>query len=580
VNKESFKAIIKKRWKIPYSETISKTIGSFSLTEKVIFYLFISIFIISSVVMLWRVNESYLVKIPTYGGTLTEGIVGYPRFVNPLLSVSDIDRDLTSLLYSGLMKVDSEGNLVPDLAEDYSISEDGKTYTFTLKDDLYFHDNQPITVDDIIFTIEKSKDPIIKSPRRVNWEGVEVIKVDEKTIEFILRQAYSPFIQNTTIGILPKHIWSGVSSEEFPFSQFNINPVGSGPYKVDSIVYSDGGLPKEYKLTSFKKYASGRPYITHINIKTYANDKDLTDAYKKGDVISIYGISPQLLSELKIPEGDLKTAPLPRVFGVFLNQNSAPALLRNEVREALDIATNKKEIIDTVLGGYGQPISGPIPPKTLDQTEYTFDETNIERAKELLASNGWKEDENGILEKTSGKEKIKLTFSVSTSASPELKATAQMLQAEWQKIGALVDIKIFDVGDLNQNIIKPRKYDSLLFGEIIGRDLDLYPFWHSSQRNDPGLNVSMYTSVKADKILENIRGTVDPEALEKLYTDFTKEVSNDKPAIFLYSPYFIYIMPTSIHNVKLGQLTTPSERFDGIENWYIETNSVWKIFTK
>lgn len=529
--------------------------------------------------MLWRVNESFLVKIPTYGGQFTEGIVGSPRFVNPILAVSDIDRDLTSLMYSGLLKIDEQGNLSPDLAQSYEISEDGKIYTFTLKEEIYFHDGKPVTVDDVIFTIEKTKDPIIKSPRRISWEGVEISKIDERTIQFILRQAYSPFIQNTTLGILPKHIWEGASSEEFPFSQFNISPIGSGPYKVDSIVYSSGGLPKEYKLVSFKDYSSGRPFINKINIKSFTNEIDLIEAYNKGDVVSLYGISPQTLSGLKIPQESLKIAPLSRVFGIFFNQNSAPALLRSEVREALSLATNKTEIINSVLNGYGQEINSPIPPKETTE-QYTFSEENIEKAKEILNKGGWTEDENGILERTSGGDRTKLVFSISTSASPDLKLAAQIIQSQWQKIGVLVDIKIFEPTDLSQNIIKPRKYDALLFGTVIGRDMDLYPFWHSSQRNDPGLNISMYTNSRVDRILENIRLTTTEEEKNDLYSQFTQEVQKENPAIFIYTPYFIYITSKDIQNINLNQLTTPSDRFNGIDKWYIETNSVWKIFAQ
>ena len=530
--------------------------------------------------MLWRVNESFLIKIPTYGGQFTEGIVGSPRFVNPILAVSDIDRDLTALMYSGLLKINEDGLLVPDLAQSYEISDDGKIYTFILKDEIYFHDGKPVTVDDIIFTIEKTKDPIIKSPRRISWEGVEVLKIDDKTIQFILRQPYSPFIQNTTLGILPKHIWEGASSEEFPFSQFNINPIGTGPYKVDSIVYSSGGLPKEYKLVSFKKYISGRPYINKINIKTFTNEIDLIEAYNRKDIISLYGISPETLSEIKVPEGSLKITPLSRVFGIFFNQNSAPALLRSEVREALALATNKTEIINSVLSGYGKEVEGPIPPKEINGVNYQFNEENIEKAKSLLSSGGWKEDENGILERVSGGDTTKLVFSISTSASPDLKLAAQIIQNQWQKIGVLVDIKIFEPTDLTQNIIKPRKYDAILFGTVIGRDMDLYPFWHSSQRNDPGLNISMYTNSKVDRILENIRVTNDQEEKNNLYTEFTQEIVRENPAIFIYTPYFIYLTANNIQNINLNQLTTPSERFNTIDKWYIETNSVWKIFAK
>ncbi|MES2213610.1 MAG: ABC transporter substrate-binding protein [Patescibacteria group bacterium] len=582
MNKDSLRKLFKNEWHLPYAEKIRRIIHSFTLTEKVIFTFFLVIFFVSGISLLWQVNKAFQIAVPDYGGTLTEGIIGAPRFVNPVLAVSDIDRDLTTLVYSGLLKVDATGDLVPDLAESYTISKDGLLYTFVLKDNIFFHDGTPVTADDVVFTIEKTQDTALKSPRRPNWTGVRVEKINDKTITFRLTEPYSPFIQNTTLGILPKHIWSSATSDEFPFSKYNIQPVGSGPYKVSSIAYTSSGLPSEYHLTSFNKYVLGTPYITSLVIKSYQNEKDIVDAYKGGDIESMHGISPKELQDLSIKQEEILRAPLPRVFGVFFNQNVAPVFVNKEVRQALDMITNKQEIIDTILGGYGQPIDEPIPPKSIDAENMpVFDaDTQIEKAKALLIANGWKQNASGIFEKKTNKNTVTLAFSISTGDAPELKETATLLQKQWQKIGARVEVKIFEIGDLNQNIIRPRKYDSLLFGEIIGRDLDLYPFWHSSERNDPGLNIALYTNLKVDGIIENIRATSDTDTQNTLYTSFTKEIKNDIPAVFTYSPYFIYIVPTKVHNIKLGELSTSAERFSDISTWYIETNNVWKIFTK
>ncbi|MDQ5949158.1 MAG: peptide/nickel transport system substrate-binding protein [Patescibacteria group bacterium] len=581
MNKNTPRVPYLKNWKIPYSDKIFRVIQEFSLTEKVVFFFFVTLLCISAVMLLWRVNKSFLVEVPEYGGSLTEGILGSPRFINPLLAISDIDRDLTSLVYSGLLKTDPDGALVPDLAQSYTITDDGRTYTFKLKDNVHFHDGVKVTADDVVFTIEQIKDPLLKSPRKTNWDGVTVNKIDDTTIEFSLHQPYSPFIQNLTLGILPKHIWKTATADEFPFSQYNIKPVGSGPYKITNIAYTSGGLPSEYTFSSFHSYALGRPYIDTITVKAYPNEKDIIDAFRNGDVQSIYGITPQKLSGVPSDSDMVMVAPLPRVFGVFFNQNMAPVLVNKEVRMALSMATDKKQIVDTVLGGYGQSIIHAIPPKILAETEGTrVTEEDIADAKALLEKNGWKLNDDGIYQKTDKKQTTLLQFSLSTSAAPELKAVAQMLQEQWRKIGAQVDIKIFEVGDLNQNIIRPRKYDALLFGEVIGRDLDLYPFWHSSGRVDPGLNIALYTSLRVDKILEDIRRTTDGSQQEVLYKKFNTEIESDLPAIFIYSPYFIYIVPNNIHNIHLGQLTTPGERWNGIHTWYIETSNVWKLFAK
>lgn len=585
MNKEKIKELVKKEWRLAYFEKITGVINTFSLTEKVIFSFLILIFMGTGISLLWQVNKQFLVEVPDYGGTLTEGVIGSPRFINPLLSVSDIDRDLSGLIYSGLLKFTSDGNLIPDLAKSFTISNDSLTYTFVLKDDIYFHDGIKVTSDDVIYTIEMAQDPNLKSPRKANWDGVKVQKVNDKTVSLTLKQPYSPFIVNATLGILPRHIWSKATIDEFPFSQFNTKPVGTGPYKIDSISYTSSGLPSEYNLISNPEYSLGKPYITNLVVKSYQNEKDAIEAYKNGNIESIHGISPKELPNLKIQDDNIVLSPLPRVFGVFFNQNIAPVFVHKEVRQALNIATNKQDIINIVLQGYGQSIDEPVPPKTLSETSIATSSEqeeikNIEKAKSILVSKGWKQNSSGIFEKKEKKSTVTLSFSISTGNAPELKAVASILQREWQKLGAKVDVKIFEINDLNQNIIRTRKYDSLFFGEVVGRDLDLYPFWHSSERVDPGLNIALYTNIKADKFLENIRKTTDPVMQKTYYESFNKEIGNDIPAVFVYSPYFIYIVPKKVQNIKLGNLTTPAERFSDISKWYIETNNVWKIFTK
>jgi peptide/nickel transport system substrate-binding protein len=568
---------------MPYAHKVTRVISSFTLTEKIIFYFFTAVLSLSALSLLWQVNKLFLVTVPDYGGSFSEGVVGSARFVNPLLAVSDPDRDLTELVYSGLLRVTADGQFTPDLAESYSISPDGLTYTFVIRKNAEFQDGTKVTADDVVFTVQKAQDPALQSPRKTNWDGVTVKKVDAQTVQFILKQPYSPFIQNTTLGILPAHIWKSATIDEFPFSQWNIKAVGSGPYKIDSIVYTSSGLPSEYHLSAFQKYALGRPFISNIVIKLYSDQKSLLDAESSGNIDSIHGLSATELSGLKMDGSQKIISPLPRVFGVFFNQNQAPVLLNPEVRQALSMATDKQAIVDGVLGGYGQTINEPVPPSQISaKSASVFDETAADaKAMALLTKNGWKQNANGIFQKTDSKKNTTtLSFSISTSDAPDLKATALLLQKQWQKIGALVDVKIFEINDLNQNIIRPRKYDILLFGEVVSSYSDLYPFWHSSERLDPGLNVAMYTNLKVDKILETLRNTTDETTQQKLYQNFETQIELDTPAVFLYSPDFVYIAPKKIQNVKLGSLVTPAQRFSDVYKWYIETNEIWKIFTK
>ncbi|MSR73338.1 hypothetical protein EXS61_01900 [Candidatus Parcubacteria bacterium] len=572
------------RAEAPISKKLSFIVKTFSLTEKSIFFLFSAVFVFTGLSILWGVNTHFLVDVPSRGGRLTEGIVGSPRYINPLLAVSDADEDVTSLIYSGLLKVSPEGNLINDLAKDYSISTDGLEYTFTLKDDISFQDGTSVTASDVEFTAKKAQDIVLKSPKRINWDGVTIQKINDKQIKFILKYPYSPFIENLTMGILPEHVWKNLDADQFSASLFNTEPIGSGPYKVSKIKRNSGGVPIYYKLTSFSDYALGEPYIGVLALNFYTNDDSAIEAYQNGDIESIGGVSPQKIGEMIRGESVVKQASLQRVFGIFFNQSHAPVLLNKEVRTALALVVDKDKIVADVLQGYGTSIDGPLPFRGYMETSATSTLdilTNTDRAIALLTKNGWRlNDKTGIMEKTVKKVTTTLSFSISTSDAPELKATAQILQDEWVKIGAKVDIKVFETSDLNQNIIRPRKYDALLFGEIIRRGFDLYPFWHSSQRNDPGLNVALYVNSKADKLLEEMRTTTDIEIKNNDFSSFAKLISDDIPAIFTYSPNFTYLVPLKIQNIKLGNTITPNERFMNINEWYVETNKVWKIFVK
>lgn len=582
--KDIYRKLTQKIFSVPKEKSVRQNIRTFSPAEKALFFVFVVIFIGSAVLMLSKINKFFLVETPSHGGSITEGVVGSPRFINPLLANSDTDRDLTALVYSGLMKATPDGELVEDLAKSYVISEDGYTYDFILKDNVFFHNGVEVTADDVVFTAQKAQDPGLKSARRANWEGVTVEKIDDKHVRFILKQPYAPFLENTTLGILPKHIWIKEGTEQFSFSKFNNEPIGSGPYKIKKIKYNSGGTPDLYELKSFDKYALGEPFISNIKIVFYPSETALLEAYKNGKVDSINSISPDNLSAFEKMGARIEKFPLPRVFAVFFNQNQAPIFANIEVRKALDIALDKDRIVQEVLSGYGNKIDGPIPPGVLKtprdgSRDIINKNERKDFAKKMLENNGWKFNEKSeIWEKKIKKENAQLRFSLSTSNTPELKAVAEIIAEEWRSIGAIIDLKIFETSDLNQNVIRPRKYDALLFGEIISRELDLFAFWHSSQRNDPGLNIALYANITADKLLEDARITTDRNVMIKKYKEFEEEVNADAPSVFIYSPDFIYIIPKNIKNVKLGSVATPAERFLNIHKWYIETEKVWDFF--
>lgn len=566
----------------PFFERLDDARRAFTKTERVCFGVLCALLAGSTLALVAQVNNFFLVEIPRRGGALTEGVIGTPRFVNPLLAASDADRDLTALVYAGLMKATPEGTLVPDLAEHYEISEDNRSYLFWIKPNAVFHDGSPVTADDIIFTIQRAQDPLIKSVRRANWEGVTAEKVDERSVRFTLKRQYAPFLENTTMGILPKHLWKNIDAESFQFNPLNGEPIGAGPYKIARVDENSSRVPTAYTLAPFDKYALGAPYIANITLRFYGNETALLDAFAKGEIESMSGISPLSARTLEEKGVRAEKTPLPRVFGIFFNQNQSKALADKAVRQALDKALDKNKLVQSVLGGYGTPINGPIPEQEVGSGNASMNADDgeaadrVAEAQSILENVKWKlNPDTKIMEKKDGKEMRALSFSLATAATPELKKAAEFVATSWRAIGAQVELKFYDLSDLNQTIIRPRAYDALLFGEIVGRDLDLFAFWHSSQRNDPGLNIALYTNIKADRLLEEARTAQEKEKRDEALRAFSDEVRKDMPAVFLYAPDFIYILPDRIKNLPLGRLSVPHERFLNINRAYINTEKVF-----
>ncbi len=553
---------------IPFTQKATSVLHSLSHGDKVIFWMLAGLMGLGAIFALGELRDQIVEVVPAHGGSLTEGVVGSPRFVNPLLALSDTDRDLVELTFAGLMGVDKEGNLIPELAESYTLSEDGLTYTFIIKESATFHDGEPVTAEDVAFTVSKLQDPLIKSPKIANWLGVQTEVLDIRSVSFTLTEPYAPFLENATLGIIPKHIWKDVPSEEFPFSQFVVEPIGAGPYKVTNVQRNNSGILKEYNLRAFDEYALGKPYINNISLKFYGNESSLQKALARGEIESAHSLIPENLPK------DLKvvTGPYLRVFGVFLNQNENEVLSSIVVRKALSTSLDRQKIIDTVLSGYGTPLTSPLP-----GIPATTVENPIEEAIDVLERNGWEFSvENRVWEKKN--DSIRITLR--TSNIPELAQTAQIIKQSFEAIGVPTNLELYDTGELSQGVIRPRNYQGLLFGMVLGRVPDLYAFWHSSQRNDPGLNVALYANVDADDALEHLRETHDAEEREEHLEEFLDEVDADIPAIFTHAPQMTYLIPQNLNGVSLPPLTTASDRFSNVHTWYRETEKVWPFLVR
>jgi len=523
---------------------------------------------------------------PDYGGTLVEGLLGNLKHLNPLLVQSnDADKDLVNLVYSGLVRFGTEGKLENNLAQSYEISEDGLTYTFKIKENITWHDGYPITADDIVFTIVTAQNEDYASTQRILWQGVEVSKTDKLTVVFKLKNKYAQFLDNATLGILPQHIWQNIKPANFSLSEFNLKPVGSGPYKFSKIKRDSYGQVKSFELEAFDKYHEGRPFISRIIFKMYPSETELIQAYNNGDIKNFGSISATGLNSIRfLGQLNLNSLKLPRYFAVFLNQNHSEQLSDKNVRLALSHATDKDSIISDVLSGKASRVDSPMLPGILDipaeGKKFNFD-PNL--ANQILDNSGWTlsgDTRQKSLPSTARKDQtsedpLKLRLELTTSDWPELVRVANQLKEQWRSIGFDVTIKSLPLGELQQTI-KERSYDALLFGEVLALDPDPFSFWHSSQKKDPGLNLALYDNKDADKILEEARQTLNPSSRLMKYNELQNIIIEDIPAIFLYSPDYIYSQSKEIKGNTGLYISSPSERFNKLGDWYIETKRVVK----
>jgi len=305
---------------------------------------------------------------PKVGGIYREGVVGSPRFINPIYAQSsDVDRDLVEIIFSGLMKYQEDGKIIPDLAQKVEIKDEGRTYEVYLKKNIFWHDGQKLTADDVIFTIKTIQNPDYKSPLRANYLGVKMEKINDLALRFKLENPYSGFLERLTLKIIPKHIWQNISPQNFLLTNYNLKPVGSGPYQFKKLTQDKSGRITSLNLTRFRKYYINsrpqKPYLSEIEFRFFETEEDLIDAAKKGEIDGFSFTAPDYWETF--PESDFQkfSLSLPRYFAVFFNPEKSKFLADENVRKALNYATNKAEIIKKVFKGRAKIVSSPVLPE-------------------------------------------------------------------------------------------------------------------------------------------------------------------------------------------------------------------------
>ena len=513
---------------------------------------------------------------PEQGGVYTEGLVGSLGRLNPLLDWNNAaDRDVNRLLFSGLFRFDERGIPQPDLAQAWGMAPDGTIYNFTIRPNALWHDGEPVTSDDVIFTIEMIKSAGSLYPQDIKdlWGKIEVTRLDEKTFKLTLPEPYVPFIDYLTFGVLPKHLLESVSPADMAKADFNINPVGSGPYKFDHLIVESGRITGVV-LTLSANYYGTSPFIEQVVFRYYPTSEAAFDAYQQGNVLSVSQITPEILSAaLEEPNLSVYTSRLPQISFVLFNLNRPEvAFLQDaKVRRALMLGLNRPYIVNTFLQGQAVITDGPILPGSwayYDGGEHF--EYDPDQAINVLKGEGYVIPAEGG--EVRAKEGNPLVFTMLHPDDNVHTQIAETIRDEWAAIGVRVDLQAVPYDELAVDFLAARDYQAALVDLNLSRtpDPDPYPFWHQAEATG-GQNYSQWDNRPASEYLEQARVTADYTLRTRLYRNFQVVFAKELPALPLFAPVYSYGVDSQVQGVQVPSLYDPSDRLSTFANWYLLT---------
>ncbi len=496
--------------------------------------------------------------------THREGVAGSVSRINPLYSsANEVDADLTALIFSGLTRLGPDGTVQPDLAESWDISGDGLTYTFHLRQHVTWHDGEPFTADDVIFTYDALRDPNFRGqPAQAElFHSITVSKVDDATVQITLTQPFAPLLSHLTMGILPSHLLQGQDADALYDSPFNQQPVGTGPFRLTDL------SSQRAELDANTNYYLGGPYLRRFEFRFYQDEPALMKALKAGQVQSAFFQSPLNADDSQYLQSDtdLQVLQLPSTTSTVLYFNDVwPSLQDKSVRQALAYATNRPEIISSILQDQAVEADSAIATGTwsyypvLDR--YTYDP---DQAAKLLDEAGWTLQPNGIR----AKDGTELRFRIVTNDDPLRAATANDIASSWTALGMPTDASVQGPTTLLRDMLMPHEFIVAIYGFDGGPDPDPYPAYHSSQAGPGGQNLSGFSDGQVDLLLQDARQSSDVEARKTLYRQFQEALADDLPNLPLYQRTFTYAVDKNLQGVTPGVLFDSSSRFSQVNEW-------------
>jgi len=510
------------------------------------------------------------ISVPDVGGTYSEGIAGVPQFINPLLAqYNQVDQDLSALIFNGLTRSDGKGGLNPDLAKSWQVSEDGMVYLFKLRQDIRWHDNVPFTADDVIFTINLMKDPEFPGVPYLGelWRNITVEKIDDYTVRFMLPEPFPQFADFTTIGILPQHLLNDMPAGELLSHPFNLQPIGTGPYRLDRVDTDSA------ELSANPLYTGPQPKLPNLELKFYPSYQETVAAYQAGDVLGISYIPPQAIPTVKNIESlNLYSARLSGYDIVYLNlqaPETAPFFQEIEVRQALMYALDRQAIIDEALNGQGLIASGPIRSWSWAyNTDVPPLDSDPAQAQALLDSVGWVDnDGDGVREKDG----LPFAFKLLVGDDPDRIAVAEAISQQWRQVGVEATVEVIGAGLSEQ--LAQHNFQAALAQVMLTGDPDPYPLWHQTQI-EGGQNYAGWDNEEVSILLEAGRATTDQGLRNDHYFEFQRIFAEEIPSLILFHPVYTYGVSKDVFDVQVAPMDDPRDRFRSLPQWYMLTRQV------
>ncbi|OGS43853.1 MAG: peptide-binding protein [Elusimicrobia bacterium RIFOXYD2_FULL_34_15] len=492
-----------------------------------------------------------------YGDYYVESSIGDATYLNPILASDSASGDINNLIFNGLVKYDKNIKIIGDLAESWSVSEDGKIIIFNLKKNVKWHDGKSFTAEDVEFTYKKLVDPKVKTPYSSDFEIVKKFEIiNPYKIRIVYKEPFSPGLISWGMGIIPKHIFE---KGDFNTHPANRKPIGTGYYK-----FVEWKTDEKIVLEANSDYFEGRPYLSKY-IYRIIPDQSVQFLELRNETIDSMNLTPDQYNAYKSYFKNYSKFKYPTFGFTYLGYNLLNQLFNEkEIRQAIAYSINKKEIVDGILLGYGLPATGPYPPTSWAYNPEVKDyEYNIEKAKNIFKKYGWSDyNKDGWLDKD-GK---KFEFTIITNQGNKSRSVAcELIQEHLKKVGIKVNIRILEWSTFIHQYVDKKNFDAVILGWNLSRDPDQYALWHSSQKKEGQYNFVNYENKEVDKLLEDGRRIFDEKKRQKIYQRIHKILADEQPYTFLYVPDALPV----IHKKFTGPEVAPAGVGWNFREWYV-----------